>query len=445
MSSLASFLRSQGHYIWGSDRSFDQGKNIATKKELSSSGIQIVPQNGSNLPQELDGVIYSSAVEKDNPDFISAQKNCFPLFSRAQTLADIFNESDGIAIAGTSGKTTVVGMIAQILQQASVDFSFLCGGKVKGLSSNTQSLSWRVGKGQMLIEADESDGSITLYRPKITLITNITKDHKDLDELYPLFQHLINSTRGPVILNRDCASFKDLSRHRQDIISFDISQAKEIKLSKEGSIFKINQNSFQLVVPGIHNILNALAAIAVTQILEIPIHQIQEGLKNFLGIERRLEIVGCCNQINVYDDYSHNPAKIEAALSTLKDFSRRVMMIYQPHGFGPLKLQGNDLIQVLRKRLASEDCLFLLPVYDAGGTADRSISSEDFTQALKNEGVNAAFFSDRQKLVSHIAESALPQDSIIVMGARDNSLTELAHLILKSLKKSQNTGEILKD
>jgi UDP-N-acetylmuramate--alanine ligase len=436
MSGLASFLKSQGHQIWGSDRSFDQEKDVLIKKTLTSLGIEIVPQNGLNLPQKLDGIIYSSAVEKNNPDFIFAQKNSIPLFSRAQMLADIFNGNEGIAIAGTSGKTTVVGMIAQICQQAKMDFSFLCGGKVKGLNS----ASWRVGKSsQMLIEADESDGTITLYRPKISLITNITKDHKNLDELYPLFQDFVDATQGRVILNEDCSSFKNLKYNDQTSHFFGISQAHKINLSKEGSTFEFDQNDFQLCVPGIHNILNALAAIAVAQILKIPIDEIQKGLKNFQGIERRLELVGSCNQVNIYDDYSHNPAKIEAALSSLKDFSQKLIIVYQPHGFGPLKHQWNDLLQVFQKRLQSKDHLFLLPIYDAGGTAERNISSEEFTQELINQGVCATFFTNRQKLTSHIVQLALPQDSIIIMGARDNTLTELARSILNSLKSLENS------
>jgi UDP-N-acetylmuramate--alanine ligase len=353
-------------------------------------------------------------------------------------LAEIFNEKKGIAISGTSGKTTVVGMIAHILEQAFVDFSFLCGGKVKGLSSNASSSNWRLGKSpQMLIEADESDGSITMYHPQISLITNISKDHKDLDELYGLFQHLINSTRGPVILNEDCPSFENLHRHGQSIYTFGISQARDIKLLKDGSHFKIKQNTFHLQVPGIHNVINALAAISVAEVLEIPIQHIQEGLRNFQGIERRLEHIGCCEKINIYDDYSHNPAKIEAALSALRNFSRRLTVIYQPHGFGPLKLQREDLIQVFKKALNPKDLLILLPIYDAGGTADRSISAEDVVLALKKQGVPAAFFPNRKSLISHITESAVSEDSIIVMGARDNSLTDLAHSILEQIQKSK--------
>lgn len=438
MSSLAFFLQAQGNKVWGSDRSFDQEESSGTKKELLSLGIQIVPQNGLSLPQNLDGVIYSTAVEKNNPDLISAQKRSLPLLSRAQMLAQVFNEKKGIAISGTSGKTTVVGMLAHILQQAFVDFSFLCGGKVKGLSSNASSLSWRLGKSpQMLIEADESDGSITMYQPEISLITNISKDHKDLDELYGLFQHLINSTRGPVILNEDCPSFEILHRHSQPIYIFGISQTRDIKLLKEGSNFKIKQNIFHLQVPGIHNVINALAAISVAEILEIPIQHIQEGLRNFQGIERRLEHIGCCEKINVYDDYSHNPAKIEAALSALKNFSRRLIVIYQPHGFGPLKLQREDLIQVFKNALNPKDHLILLPIYDAGGTADRSISVEDFAHDLQRQGVPATFFPNRKSLILHIAESAISEDSIIVMGARDNSLTEFSHSLLKEIQNSK--------
>ena len=434
MSSLALFLKSQGHEVIGSDRVFLQNKSHQNLEELLSKGIAIVPQDGSALSSFFDAVIYSTAIESDNPDFIKARSKGLTLLSRAQMLAYIFNKQRGIAVSGTSGKSTVVGMIASILNASDIDYSFVSGGKVKGLKNASNSISWRSGKEDLLlIEADESDGSITEYKPVISLITNISRDHKGLEELIPLFQHFIDSTQKTVILNRDCAISIKLKVEPKEVRYFSSADAKNIKFSSEGSRFETHDGKYILQVPGIHNIMNALAAIAAAKELKIPSHQIQEGLQNFQGIVRRLEKTGFKKGIGVYDDYSHNPAKIEAALNTLQSFSERVIGIYQPHGYGPLKLQWKELAEMFKKTLRTKDQLFVLPIYDAGGTADRSISSLDFAQELKQQGLEISFESERKKLIQIVCRNTQEGDSIIVMGARDFTLSDLARDILKEL------------
>lgn len=436
MSSLAFFLKAQGHEISGSDRAFDQNHVHEVQDELVSHGIKVFPQDGSGINETLDGLIYSSAIEPDNPDLLQAKKFSIPLFSRAQMLAELFNSKNGIAVCGTSGKTTVTGMVAHILKEAKIPFSFLCGGKVKKLFPNQSSSNFHPDQAPlMLIEADESDGSLILYKPQTAIITNISKDHKDLCELYPIFQHLIDSTEKTLVLNKSCPELQKLRLSPVDIRYFDLGQAKDIQLTSEGSVFTFQKYSFHLKVPGRHNIENALAAIATAQTLGIAVEMIQKGLAHFQGIIRRLECVGDIQGIRIYDDYSHNPVKIEAALSSLIPFCKHLIVIYQPHGYGPLKHQWEDLIQTFSRTLRDEDLVYLLPVYDAGGTADRNISSKDFSNESIKKGINAHYLQKREELISEIAKKVEPGDSIVVMGARDHTLTDLAKRIFKEISQ----------
>ncbi|MBI1884479.1 MAG: hypothetical protein HYS08_09800 [Chlamydiae bacterium] len=436
MSSLAHFLRAQGHKVMGSDRSFDQKKSESLQEQFKNSGIVVVPQDGAHLPSDLTAVIYSSAVESDNPDFVHAQKQKFTRVTRAEMLAQIFNQKEGIAVSGTSGKTTVTGMMAHILKAAGWDFSFLCGGQVKNFPEEGKSSNWHFGKGPWLLaEADESDGSLVHYRPKISVITNISKDHKDLKELHDLFQHLVLHTGKAIVINSDCPETKNLSLPKEKSFYFGKSKADHIRLLKEGSRFEVDEAPYHLKIPGVHNIMNALASIATAQIIGIPIHHIQRGLENFQGVERRLELIGKTNNIRVYDDFAHNPAKIEATLNALQDKSDRVIAVYQPHGFGPLKHQWQELIEILSKMIRPQDQLYLLPIYDAGGTADRSISSESFVEVLKKKKIPTFFCQDRETLLQILRKKAKKGDNIVVMGARDHTLTELAHQIVRKIQK----------
>ncbi|MBI1871157.1 MAG: hypothetical protein HYS07_08210 [Chlamydiae bacterium] len=433
MNSLAYFLKAEGHEIMGSDRSFDRSEMKNVKQELLTKNIKVFPQNGLGITADLDGIIYSSAVQKNNLDLIKARECHLPIILRAQMLAHIFNLKEGIAVSGTSGKTTVVGMIASILQEAKIDFSFLCGGKVKGLSQNV-AIDWKLGKSSsMVIEADESDGSLIHYKPKISIITNISKDHKDLDELYPLFQHFIDSTQGLIILNGDCPETKNIRIGKNSTSFFKKEHVQSLQLSDEGSYFTVDKIPFQLTVPGTHNVMNALAAILAAQALQIPMNQIQGGLRKFQGIERRLELIGTVKKTRVYNDYSHNPAKIHAALETLKILTHRLIVVYQPHGFGPLKHQWDELLETFSKGISSKDILYLLPIYDAGGTANRSVSSEDFVKDLKKRNVPAFFCQNREDLQKRMKEEMIEGDVVTVMGARDGTLTELAYKIFEGI------------
>lgn len=436
MNSLALFSKAQGNDIWGSDRSFDKNGTGALQKELSEQGFRLVPQDGKGLPDVLDTVIYSAAVEPDNPDLMAAQSRHIQILSRAQWLAEIFNQKKGIAVSGTSGKSTVTGMIAQILETAGMDFSFISGGRIKKFGKNGKSSNWKSGKGPlMVIEADESDGTLVLYKPSYAIVTNISKDHKEIDELYPMFERLLQSTKQAVILNKNCPFSKKLTELHRNIRFFSKDEAKGIQQKKHETCFETKIGKIHLKVPGLHNIDNALASIEMALTLDVSPKNIQDGLKTFCGIERRLDLIGSSKEISVYDDFSHNPVKIEAAIQTLKNIHHSIQVVYQPHGFGPLKQQWNELLSVFKETLGAQDELYLLPVYDAGGTADRSITSEDFSEALRKKECPVSFFSTRTALIQHLKNTLCGRNAVIVMGARDPSLTALAHDILNALKE----------
>ncbi|MDE2462783.1 MAG: UDP-N-acetylmuramate--alanine ligase, partial [Alphaproteobacteria bacterium] len=413
---------------------------------LGNQGIHLFPQDGSGI--SADGIVVASgAVEDQVPDIAAARAKSVPVVTRAQLLAQLFNDARvRIGVAGTSGKSTVTGMIGHILMAAGKDPTIMNGAVMNNLvSADAPFASARVGGASLFVsEVDESDGSITQYIPTIAVVNNIALDHKTLAELRVLFSDFA-AKAGLAVLNLDnhetAKLVADLPPERT--IAYSLKKksadllASAITPEPDGISFHVRfrdagSAEVRLAVPGRHNVANALAAIGACIAAGVPLATSTQALASFRGIRRRLETIGTVHGVTVIDDFAHNPDKIAATLSALHEFPGRLLILFQPHGFGPLKLMKDEFIRGFAKGLSPEDVLVMPePVY-YGGSTDRSVSSIDIVTGVVAAGRRAQSFLTRDECGQRLVELAQSGDRIVVMGARDDTLREFAqHLLLR--------------
>ncbi len=445
MSAIALYLKKSGHTVLGSDRAFDMEKNLLMKETLLSQGIMLYPQDGTGVSKTVDMLVVSSAVEPSILDVKKALDLGIKIQKRAEVLADIFHTfKNKIAIAGTSGKTTVTAMTGHILYQTQFHPVMINGGI--GLNAyHNESLSnliFDTGD-TCVIEADESDGSIELYTPSVAVLTNVSLDHKPLEEIKPLFEAFLKRAKIGCVINKDCAETKNLILPDSQIVSFSIEKdasaslfAKDVRQTENGISFNLNGQNYVLPFIGVHNLANALTAVAACMLLGVSKNEALMALSSFKGTKRRLEKVGSVNEVTVIDDYAHNEEKIKASLSALKGMGKNLYIIYQPHGFAPLKLMKEGLTQMLKSELSENIHWLMLPVYYVGGTVQKTISSQDIVTPLIECQKNACFFETRNEVISYLTKNVNKGDVIAVMGARDDTLSLFAKEILN------NMGEI---
>ena len=440
MSSIALWLAENGHTVNGSDRGFDKGENLVIKKSLLDAGIQIYPQDGSGLSTKTKCLVVSSAVENTIPDIQIALKQHIPIKKRSEILAEIFHSYPiRIAVGGTSGKTTITAMIGHILYKTGKEPTVINGGIMLNTYGKEAS-NLILGKGKIsVIEADESDGSIELYHPTVAVVSNVSLDHKPIEELIPLFKNFINRAQTGSVLNADCSYTHQLISSENKSVTFSICGQKadfiaEKITQKDGqTTFQMNGINAALSVPGRHNVADALAAIAATSLIGVAPIEALQALASYRGTKRRLEKIGTIHEISVYDDYAHNPEKIAASLETIKANGGHLFAIFQPHGFAPTRLMKDDLISTFIQHTNEEDFLLFPEIFYQGGTVSKDISSADLVKALSAQKRNAFFFEKREDIIPFIMKHALPKDQILIMGARDTSLTDFAKKILNSL------------
>ncbi|HEX3942900.1 MAG TPA: Mur ligase family protein [Rhizomicrobium sp.] len=447
---LALILRGHGAAVSGSDRALDQGRTAAKFEFLQNRGIVLYPQDGSGIASPQQTVVLSAAVEETVPDVVAARRFRAPLMTRAELLSQLFNAApQSIGVAGTSGKSTVTGMIGWMLTDLGCDPTIMNGAVMKNfVGVDAPFASARVGASDLFVsEVDESDGSIARYTPGIAVVNNISLDHKSMDELRALFREFVAKSQT-AILNLDNSETAALIPHAARAITYSLSnsladlQAENLSPAPDGIAFDLILRRgaeamlrLQLQVPGEHNVYNALAALAVAHALGIPLKDASEALSRFTGIRRRLEIVGTANGITVIDDFAHNPDKIAATLATLHAFPGRLLILFQPHGFGPLKKMKGEFIEVFARNLAADDILIMPePVY-YGGTTDRSVGSEEIVQGVRDTGRAAQAFATRPECGSKLLELARPGDRIVIMGARDDTLATFASDLLVALEQ----------
>jgi UDP-N-acetylmuramate--alanine ligase len=446
---LANIVRDGGADVAGSDRALDQGRLAPKFEWLKSLGIDLFAQDGSGIGHKDQIVIASAAVEDSVPDIARANELGCNRMTRAELLAELFNAAPrSVAIGGTSGKSTVTGMIGWILTDAGLDPTIMNGGVMKNfVSSATPFASARVGHGGVFVsEVDESDGSIALYTPEVAVLNNISLDHKSMDELRVLFGDFAKKAKHVVWNADDIESVALLApMGLAGAVSFGFTDRADVRATEIvdmplASRFTLRANGeswpVTLQVPGRHNISNALAAIAAAQALGVPIAQAIHGIERFAGLARRFDIVGIAGGITVIDDFGHNPDKTAATLATLKAFPGRIIAFFQPHGYGPIRVMGSELAQVFAKHLNRDDHLILCdPVY-FGGTVDRRLGSQTITDAVSAANRQAEYIPSRDDCANRIVELAEPGDRIVIMGARDDTLSAFAADILARLVKA---------
>ena len=441
MSALAQVLKYKGNEVFGTDRSFDQGKEQKNKKKLEDVGISLFKQDGSMLDKGLDVVYASTAVESTIPDIKRAKELGVLVRHRSDLLADIFSSYKyNIAVGGTSGKSTVTAMIGFILDKAKKYPLVINGALLKNYESQKGIPNVILNNGEYcVIEADESDGSIEKYNPYIAVVNNISLDHKTLDELKSLFGNFADRAIRGVVVNKDCENSEFLQK-KIKAVTFSIKDenadfyASDIKAIADGSEYAFLGKRYKLNIIGDFNVLNAMCAVACCSLVGVKPDDACKILEDFLGTKRRLEVLGKTNNITVIDDFGHNPDKVKASMSALRKYDGRLVIMFQPHGFAPMRLMGRDIMHSYAQYMKEDDILLIPEIFFAGGSVTKDISSLDLVEYAKNLGVNAKYFVTREELKEHMLKIVKSGDRIVLMGARDNSITDMGYDILEKLK-----------
>ena len=447
---LALILKGQGAQVAGSDRSRDQGRTPEKFAWLESLGFTLFPQDGSGITSADQVLVASAAVEDTVPEMVRARELGCARMSRAELLSRLFNAAPArIAIGGTSGKSTVTGMAGWIMVQAGRDPTIMNGAVMKNfVADDAPFASARVGEGGVFVsEVDESDGSIALYNPTVAVLGNVSLDHKSLEELRELFGNFL-SRADVAAINLDDAETAALAAQAQALVTFAIASPAAMIGVAPGSVTEGptsltatvldrrdgTAHDLVLKVPGRHNLFNALAAIAACNAAGVPVATAVDALGSFSGLARRFDIVGTSARgVTVIDDFGHNPDKVAATLATLKAHPGRVIAFFQPHGYGPLRQMGHELAQTFARLLGPDDLTILCdPVY-FGGTVDRSEGSERIVRLIREGGGQAEHIPAREDCAARMTELARPGDRIVVMGARDDTLTVFAKDLLTRL------------
>ena len=450
---LASIVRASGGKVAGSDRSLDAGRTPHKFDYLKSLGIQLFPQDGSGLQGGMT-LVTSAAVEDSVPDVVRARELGLTHLTRPQFLAKLLNSAQrSVAVGGTSGKSTVTGMIGWILHACHRQPTVMNGAVMKNfVTPSAPFASALVGDPELFVsEVDESDGSIALYKPEIAVLTNISLDHKEMVELRSLFAAFLLRARKAVV-NLDDPETRAIA----DVIpadnrvgyGFDAPSAdfmgKDLRLEADGVAFALEaegeRHEIHLAVPGRHNASNALAAIAAARSLGVRVEEAANALARFEGLRRRLETVGSAGGVTVIDDFAHNPDKIDATLATLRAQPGRLLLMFQPHGYGPLTKMGDQLAESFANGMAPDDRLYLPdPVYH-GGTVERTRGSDWLAEQINAGGKQAEHIAERASIGEALLAEAQPGDRIVIMGARDDTLIDFARELVEKLKSSPERG-----
>jgi UDP-N-acetylmuramate--alanine ligase len=347
MSALAQLHAMAGEEVNGSDRLINKGfTKLPVWEHLKKLGVKIYPQDGSGIDEKTNAVVLTSAIEPDNVEIAKAKQLSIPILHRSDLLAKHVRESWTIAVSGTSGKSTTTAMLFEILRHAGKDPSLLSGGVLLSLQQEGYFGNIYKGKSDMLvIEADESDGTLVNYHPKIGVMLNLAKDHKELDVLKGYFQKFsINC--GTFIINEEEKLLKEIAGQYK---TFGLKKggvhARNLKLTGFGSIFTVEGVPFKLNIPGEHNVKNALAAVAAAREAGVDLKIASEALANFKGVYRRFNTIGVINNTEVVDDFAHNPHKCAATLKAAHLRGRRVLAFFQPHDFASVQLLKDEFIE----------------------------------------------------------------------------------------------------
>jgi UDP-N-acetylmuramate--alanine ligase len=438
MSAIAQYLQGVGKTVSGSDRYFKEGAYNETKEKLEAEGIQCFLQDGSGITAETDLVVVSTAIEDTVPEVQKAKQLNIPILKRSEVLALIAASKKTIAVGGTSGKSTTSAMLFDILEQAGLQPSIISGAGLTRIIKEGKIGNAKVGSGEWLvIEADESDGSIVQYHPEIGLLLNIDKDHQEIDELMQLFgtfknnsQKFITNQHNSLSKTLSQNSAQDFSVNEKDDCGYAAAAFKQEGFNIQ---FSIHQVQFSINAMGRHNMENAAAAVAVAHQIGVSLQTCATALKTYEGIYRRNQVLGNKNGVWIIDDYAHNPVKCAAAIASCQPLAKKVVAWFQPHGYGPTRFLRNDFVKEISQVLRAEDEIWMSEIFYAGGTAVKDISAGDLINDINAAGKKAFFVEDRNAFITAV-KPHLPEGSVLLlMGARDPSLEKFAKQVWETV------------
>lgn len=433
MSAIAQYLSGRGEKVSGSDRLFSKTDKSETQLQLERAGIECHFQDGSGITPDTEAVIVSTAIEESNVEYQKAKSLGIPVIKRSALLAQISDSIKTIAVGGTSGKSTTTAMIFHILQKCGKEPSLITGAGLATLQKQGLIGNAFNGSGEWLvIESDESDGSIVGYHPEIALLLNVERDHKEESELMELFSTFKSHTKKAFIVNSNYPITMSLSQNES--YNFGTKGNPGIKgdgFEQDGFSIKFNVNGVPCSINaiGTHNMENALAAIAAAVQTGITVEQAVEAIKDFSGIYRRASLVRADQERHLYvvDDFAHNPSEVASAIKACQSITGKVIAYFQPHGFGPLRFMHKELGELVAATLRPNDIFVIGDVYYAGGTVNRDISPEIVSQAIQYLGKNAIFAKDKESCRAEILKNTPERDcTILIMGARDPKLSDYA-------------------
>ncbi len=438
ISPLEQIMIKKGYEVYGSDRSFDEGKDNDRRQALESVGLKIIPQDGSGITPDMECVYASAALDESNPDIKAARRYNIPVKSRSDLLEEIFHTyPKGIAVGGTAGKTTTTAMIGYVLDVLGQKPTMINGGMLCNYSQNPGLQNYLYNDGETcVIEADESDGSIKKYHPYIGLVNNISHDHTSIEKLVEYFSTFASHVTHALVVNYDCPRARELSSPAKKF-TYSIGNdnadltAKDVKAIENGIEYKLDGQTFHLNLIGKFNVSNALAAISACIMLGLDKFAAARALEGFNGVKVRLEKIGSHNGVTVYNDFAHNPSKIEASLQALKDHPGRIIAMYQPHTPFSAVNTGDEVADAVAKVLAPEDIMIMQEIYELT-EKDVGITSANIINRIKENGhKNALFLPHKEDTREFIKENVRPGDRVVIMGAHDNSLADFSRELLQ--------------
>jgi UDP-N-acetylmuramate-alanine ligase len=430
MSAIAQYLKGIGKNVSGSDRFFKPGEYNETKAKLEAEGIACYVQDAHGITGTTDLVVVSAAVEDTVAEVQKARQLNIPIIKRSELLALIAASNKTIAVGGTSGKSTTTAMLFDILEYAGLQPSIISGAGLMSIIKQGKIGNAKVGAGEWLvIEADESDGSIVQYKPEIGLLLNIDKDHKEIGTLLDIFQVFKENSKIFVVNQSHPLAAKFSQSIKQDF-SWNGNEAGYMAtdFTQQGLTIslKVNGVPFSLNLVGKHNMENALAATAIAARAGVPLTTAAESLSRYEGIYRRHQVLGNKQGVWVIDDFAHNPVKCAAAIQACQPIAPKVIAWFQPHGYGPTRFLRSDFVHEIANVLRPEDEIWMSEIFYAGGTAVKDISANDLINDLKALNKPAFFVENRKDFLKTARPHLTNNCVLLLMGARDPSLEQFA-------------------
>ena len=424
MSALAQFINSLGYEVAGSDRDISSPSQAELFAKLAKQGIQHFVQDGSGVSSFApDLIVFSSALEDDNPDFLAAPNTA--RMHRSQAMAAAVDQSGlkAIAVAGSCGKTSVTAWIAATMRAMGKTPVMINGGYSPDLESDTHPGNFGDGSDYVIFEADESDGSLVNFTPELSLLLNMGDDHHSKDKLEVMFKTFLDNAKHAVVNDELAYLAKDHPSHKSFLSEQADFSLSQVQHNQQGVTFSLNGDLVQTSQWGVHSADNALAVIASLATCGFALEDILPAMSAFCGVRRRFELKGRVKNVPLYDDYAHNPQKIAACIAAAQAiYNGPVLVFFQPHGYGPLGFMDEALQRELEGVLNPQDKFVFLPVFYAGGTTSFKPTSKEVCEAYAQAGLKVDQLEDRELCSAYLAEQAKDYSCILVVGARDPSI-----------------------